>query len=204
MNFSKSRTQEQRREESIKCMVQAAIELIAEKGVAAVTMAEVGIKAGYSRGLAHQHFGAKDKLLTECLVHLSNDFNVQRKMGGVDTTGLHGVYSLVNAYTQRPESAIKRIRALLFIVLDSSVADSPLCGFVRDYNKKNIAYVEFKLKEAKLLGQIKQDVDEKSCAFIIMSLLRGISVHRLNNAVMDEAVDVRKEIFRLMEKWLVD
>jgi AcrR family transcriptional regulator len=202
MKEAKSRTQEQRREEAINCMVQAAIELIAEKGVPGLTMAEVGVRAGYSRGLAHLHFGSKEKLLSECLAYLSHDFNIQRKKDGSDTTGINGIYSLVNAYTQRPEDSVKRIRAMFFIVLDSSVADSPLYGFVQDYNKKNMAYVEFKLSEAKALGQIKPDVDAQSAAFIIMSLLRGISVHRLNNAAKD-SVAVKKEILRMIGKWLV-
>ncbi|WP_236598287.1 TetR/AcrR family transcriptional regulator [Alicycliphilus denitrificans] len=201
MKESKSRTQEQRREESVYRMLQAAIELIAEKGVAGLTMAEVGIKAGYSRGLAHLHFGSKDKLLSECLRYLSRDFNVQRKKDGVDTTGIRGIYSLVDAYTRRPEDAVSRIRAMFFIVLDSSAADSPLYSFVHDYNEKNMAYAEFKLNEAKALGQIKQDVDTRSAAFIIMSLLRGISVHRLNDPTMN-ALTVKEEILRMMHKWL--
>lgn len=202
MTESKSRTQEQRREESINGMVHAAIELIAEKGVAGLTMAEVGIKAGYSRGLAHLHFGSKDRLLSECLQYLSRDFNTQRKKEGSNTDGIGGIYSLVDAYTQRPKDAVTRIRAMLFIVLESSISDSTLYGFVHDYNEKNMAYVEYKLNEAKKLGQIRLDIDTQSSALVIMSLLRGISVHRLNDASMNAAL-VRKEIHRMLGAWLV-
>lgn len=202
MKQQTSRTQEQRREESVSRMVQAAIELISEKGLAGLTMNEVGTKAGYSRGLAHNHFGSKEKLLEECLEQLSREFNAQRKKDGSDTRGIHGIYSLVDAYTQRPENAVNNIRAMFFIVLDSSVADSPLHGFVHDYNEKNMAYVEYKLNEAKTLGQIRADVDAKSAAFILMSLLRGISVHRLNQASMDPAA-VKAEILRMIGEWLL-
>ena len=202
MKEPRGRTQEQRREESVHSMVQAAIDLIAEKGVAGLTMAEVGIRAGYSRGLAHLHFGSKEKLLSECLEQLSRDFNAQRKKDGADTTGIKGIHSLVDAYTQRPESVVRRIRAMFFIVLDSSVADSPLYGFVHDYNEKNMAYVEFKLTEAKALGQVRPDLDTASAAFILMSLLRGISVHRLNGGAMDASA-VRQEILQMMGRWLV-
>ncbi|WP_225934629.1 MULTISPECIES: TetR/AcrR family transcriptional regulator [unclassified Cupriavidus] len=201
MKQQSSRTQEQRREESVGRMVQAAIDLISEKGLAGLTMNEVGIKAGYSRGLAHNHFGTKEKLLEECLEQLSRDFNAERKKDGHDTRGIHGIHSLVDAYTQRPEDAVKRIRAMFFIVLDSSVVDSPLYGFVHDYNEKNLAYVEFKLIEAKGLGQIREDVETRSAALIIMSLLRGISVHRLNKASMDPA-SVKAETLRMLAQWL--
>lgn len=109
----------------------------------------------------------------------------------------------MDAYTQRPEDAVNRIRAMFFIVLDSSVIDSPLYGFVQDYNEKNMAYAEFKLNEAKTLGQIHQYLDTPSSAFILMGLLRGISVHRLNRANMD-TTQVKAEILRLVQKWLVE
>lgn len=198
---TKSRTQEERREESVNGMIKAAIELIAENGVAGVTMADVGIRAGYSRGLAHTHFGSKEKLLSECLAYLAEDFNAQRKKDGANTQGIDGIYSLVDAYTQRPEDAVMRIRAMLFIVLDSSVANSQLYGFVHDYNEKNMAYAEYKLNEAKALGQIRADVDTRSAAVIIMSLMRGISVHRLNEGTVD-ATAIRVGIRKLIESWL--
>ncbi|MNR63333.1 hypothetical protein D3C85_1856130 [compost metagenome] len=52
------------------------------------------------------------------------------------------------------------------------------------------------------MGQVHQDLDTASSAFILMSLLRGISVHRLNQANMD-MTEVKAEILRLVQKWLV-
>ena len=44
-------------------MLQAAAELIVEKGWEATTAAEIGRRAGYSRALVHARFGGKDAIL---------------------------------------------------------------------------------------------------------------------------------------------
>ena len=70
-----SRTQVQRREEAVRKILDAAIELIAQRGVKDLTMAEVGIHAGYSRGLPHQHFGSKENLIDAVLHAIVEKFN---------------------------------------------------------------------------------------------------------------------------------
>jgi AcrR family transcriptional regulator len=57
------RRQEDRVALSDKRVTQAAIELLVEVGVAGMTLAGVGERAGYSRGLPAYHFGSKSGLL---------------------------------------------------------------------------------------------------------------------------------------------
>lgn len=58
------RTQAERREASEQRLLVAAAELIAEEGFAAASLQRIGERAGYSRGLASQHFGSKDGLVS--------------------------------------------------------------------------------------------------------------------------------------------
>ena len=44
-------------------MLDATVDLIVTRGPSATSLKEVGLKAGYSRGLASQRFGSKDKLM---------------------------------------------------------------------------------------------------------------------------------------------
>lgn len=67
MTETRGRTQQQRVEESNRRMARAAIELIAEKGFAATTAAEIGIRAGYSRGMVNARHGTKEALLDSVL-----------------------------------------------------------------------------------------------------------------------------------------
>src|SRR4051794_19114283 len=57
------RTQEQRRIDAERRLVRAAAELVGEIGPARVTLANVGERAGYSRGLATHHFGSKGAMM---------------------------------------------------------------------------------------------------------------------------------------------
>ncbi len=56
-------TQAERTEISDNRMLDAAVALIVELGPASTSLKEIGLMAGYSRGLAGQRFGSKDKLL---------------------------------------------------------------------------------------------------------------------------------------------
>ena len=57
------RTQAQRREQAEAALLTAAAELVVEGGVRSVTLAAVGERAGYSRGIVTHHFGSKQALL---------------------------------------------------------------------------------------------------------------------------------------------
>ena len=57
------RTQEERRTEAEQRLLAAAAQLISETGPASMTLAKVGERAGYSRGLATHHFGSKAALM---------------------------------------------------------------------------------------------------------------------------------------------
>jgi len=57
------RTQGERRTEAERRLVAAAAELVGEIGPSRVTLANVGERAGYSRGLATHHFGSKGALM---------------------------------------------------------------------------------------------------------------------------------------------
>jgi AcrR family transcriptional regulator len=68
------RTQEQRRIEAERRLVHAAAELVGEIGPGKVTLANVGERAGYSRGLATHHFGSKGALMQRLVETVTNQF----------------------------------------------------------------------------------------------------------------------------------
>ena len=56
-------TQPQRVETSARRLIEAAAELITEKGWEATTAAEIGRRAGYSRAMVHARYGGKDAII---------------------------------------------------------------------------------------------------------------------------------------------
>src|SRR6478735_10115427 len=72
--MSERRTQEERRSEAERKLVSAAAELVAEIGPSRVTLANVGERAGYSRGLATHHFGSKGALMQRLVQAVTQQF----------------------------------------------------------------------------------------------------------------------------------
>ena len=61
-------------------MLEAAVELIVDRGPSATSLKEVGLMAGYSRGLAGQRFGSKDKLFAFVLRQVGDAWLGQLKL----------------------------------------------------------------------------------------------------------------------------
>src|SRR3954469_9015441 len=68
------RTQEARRAEAEERLVAAAAEMVGEVGPSRVTLANVGERAGYSRGLATHHFGSKGALMQRVVEAVTHQF----------------------------------------------------------------------------------------------------------------------------------
>ncbi|HXY28870.1 MAG TPA: helix-turn-helix domain-containing protein, partial [Acidimicrobiales bacterium] len=57
-------SQAERRSRSEDALLDAAAELIAERGIQGASLANIGSRAGLSRGLPNHHFGSKDALVS--------------------------------------------------------------------------------------------------------------------------------------------
>jgi AcrR family transcriptional regulator len=71
MSASQSRKQERGAAAQHK-MIEAAVDLIAEGGLGHATMARIGERAGYSRGLANFHFASKSEIVEKVIDHIAN------------------------------------------------------------------------------------------------------------------------------------
>ena len=81
-------TQAERTEISDNRMLDAAVRLIVDRGPAVTSLKEVGLLAGYSRGLAGQRFGSKDKLFAFVLRQIGDSWLGQLKKATEKETGL--------------------------------------------------------------------------------------------------------------------
>ena len=84
-------TQAERTEISDNKMLAAAVELVVDLGPAATSLKEVGLKAGYSRGLAGQRFGSKEKMFAFVLRQVGDSWLAQLKRSTDRQTGLAAI-----------------------------------------------------------------------------------------------------------------
>ncbi len=179
------RTQAERRDESERGLLQAAIAVVAEQGVGAVTFDAVGRKGGFSRGLATQRFGSKQGLIEAVISHLHER---QHALSGEkridDLPGLEAVLTFVDHYL-RDLSGNGEGRAY-FMLLSSAVADA---SELRAVFAAEHARVERRLEALVLRGQaegaIRREIDADAAALMIGSLLFGLSMQLLIDPTMD-------------------
>ena len=179
------RTQAERRDESERCLLQAAIAVVAEEGVGAVTFDAVGRKGGFSRGLATQRFGSKQGLIEAVIEHLHGRQESLRGGKSIDDLpGLEAVLAFVDLYL-RDLSAKGEGRAY-FMLLSSAVADA---SALRTVFAAAHARVERRLEAWVLRGQaegaIRREIDADAAALMIGSLLFGISMQLLIDPAMN-------------------
>jgi TetR/AcrR family transcriptional regulator, repressor for neighboring sulfatase len=62
-------------------LIEAAIELFAERGPAAVSVREIATRAGVNHGLVHRHFGSKEGLLSAVLQFLAEGLAGELRRG---------------------------------------------------------------------------------------------------------------------------
>ena len=179
------RTQAERRDESERGLLQAAIAVVAEEGVGAVTFDAVGRKGGFSRGLATQRFGSKQGLIEAVIGHLHERQEVLHRQTGIDDLpGLEAVLAFVDLYL-RDLSAKGEARAY-FMLLSSAVADA---SALRTVFAASHARVERRLEAWVLKGQaegaIRREIDADAAALMIGSLLFGLSMQLLIDPTMN-------------------
>ena len=107
-------------------LLEALVDLVAEKGYEATTAAEIGVRAGFSRAMVHARYGTKDALLDE----LMRTEYEQRIMPDVDehSTGLEHVQAFVDrldALADEDERFLKAMFKLSFEAVRGSSALTP-------------------------------------------------------------------------------
>src|SRR5690606_8889440 len=109
------RTNEERRCESDKRLLDAGLKLVAQKGAAGATLAEIGVLAGYSRSLPLERFGSKVKFLTALIDRTESWFN-QRAFTDVEgKEGLEALLARIEAHMMAAAASWDATSALFLL-----------------------------------------------------------------------------------------
>jgi AcrR family transcriptional regulator len=125
MPVTRNRHQE-RSERSTARLLDAAAELIEEGGYEAMTLAAVGERAGYSRGLVTARFGSKDQLLAALVDRITTGWShrnvLPRTVGRPGADGILILIDAIRAQAERDPRALRTLYALIFEALGPNVA----------------------------------------------------------------------------------
>lgn len=179
------RTQSDRRQQSEVELLRAATELIAEQGVAAATFENIGLRAGYSRGLVTQRFGSKQGLIEALIARLQARLEAQMDDRRLDQlNGLEAVLGFVDAFLTNL-SRDGEMRAY-FVLLAGAVADvSDLRAPFALAHKGAEERLEAMVLCGQAQGVIRADLNADAAALMVGSLLLGLSTQLLIDPGMD-------------------
>jgi AcrR family transcriptional regulator len=188
------RTQKERREQAEAALLRAAAELVVEHGVRSLTLARVGERAGYSRGLVTHHFGSKQALL-ERLARASQAGFVP----GLDglPPGLDRLLRLIEGYLGALGEVGVLNRAFLLLWAEATTAPE-LAPIFRERDEAFRADLRDDVAAGIADGVIRPDVAPDEVAIAVVGQLRGVGLQRLLDP---RAVDTERLRRSVTEQW---
>ena len=192
------RTQEQRRIDAERRLVRAAAELVGEIGPGRVTLANVGERAGYSRGLATHHFGSKGALMQRLVDAVTSQFRDAMFEQSQSDSPIDQLRHLIGFYIKVVSDLQPVNRARLVLWADAVAGRSEdvrprMVSADREFREE----IEKRIQYAKTAGEVAKSVDPHGLATVIIAMLRGVALQYL----LDDHVDLdaaRKEIEQLL------
>jgi AcrR family transcriptional regulator len=188
------RTQQQRRDQAETALLNAAAELAVEHGVRSLTLARVGERAGYSRGIVTHHFGSKQALL-ERLARATQTGFVPGPAGL--PPGLDRLLRLVDGYVSALAELGVLNRAFLLLWAEAATA-SELAPIFRERDDAFRAGLRDDVRAGIADGTIRPDASPGEVAVEIVGQLRGIGLQRLLDP---PAVNIERLHHTVTEHW---
>ena len=167
--------QQARSERSTNALLDAAAALIVERVFGALTLAAIGERAGYSRGLVTARFGSKDGLvdaLIERIVGRWSHRNVLPRTKG--RSGREAMLVMLDAIRAQAERDPRALRVLYALMFEAIGPDPGLrARFAKFHEDMRADFAGF-VARGKRDGSIARCVDAGAEATLVISGLRGI------------------------------
>ena len=173
------RSQAERRGQSDRRMLRAAERLIARRGVAGTSLADVGLAAGYSRGLPVERFGSKIGLVKAVLEAMDGWFRTHLARLLEGKKGLAALELRIDAHLGSAQRSASATAALYSIYLESLFIMPELQDGVARFTRQWRDGIAGDLAEAQRLGEIDRDVDCVAEASFLLAAMRGLMVQYL-------------------------
>jgi AcrR family transcriptional regulator len=179
------RTQQQRRDQAEAALLDASAELVIEEGVNSLTLARVGERAGYSRGLVTHYFGSKQALLQRLAQATQSGF-----VPGLDGVppGLGRLLRLIDGYIGALGQLRMPNRAFLLLWAEAATA-ADLAAIFRERDEAFRSDLREDITAGITDGTIRPDATAEDVAVAVLAQLRGIGLQRL---VDSPAVDTER------------
>lgn len=195
------RTQGERVALSQRRMTQAAIRLLTEQGIAGATLAAIGERAGYSRGLATQRFGSKAGLLAYVHDTLAAEWIGRMRATVGEAVGIEAMERVITALTGFIAEAPEEIRALYLLRYVSIDPTAEYRANVAKVHRAQRRDVQQWIEAGQTKGDVAGHLDAELVAEVFCATVDGIVYRWLVNPgipVRDMHSHLRLELARTL------
>ncbi|MGW6426336.1 TetR/AcrR family transcriptional regulator [Nocardia sp. NPDC055053] len=175
------RTQQERTAQAEQALLDAAAALFARRGVDRTSLADVGLAAGYSRGLVNHHFGSKAALIDRLAHDIQARFvaGIVTKMTESGDDAIDTLVSLVRDYLSALVSQPDAGRAF-FVMWSSAIPDE---AALRSVFATDDALFRLGVETVVRAGQdeatVDGELDPAATAVALVGMLRGVGAQYL-------------------------
>jgi AcrR family transcriptional regulator len=168
--------QQERSRRSTNLLLDAAGQLIVEGGYERMTLAAVGERAGYSRGLVTARFGSKDRLLKALVERIVDGWSHRNVLPRtVGKSGLEGVLILLDAIRAQAERDPRMLRVLYALMFEALGPNPDLRRHFVEFHRSMRADLVRILRRGQKDGSVRMDLVATDEAVLIVAVLRGIA-----------------------------
>jgi AcrR family transcriptional regulator len=170
-----ARTQAERTALSDRAMLDAAIDLILEHGTDKTTLAAIGEKAGYSRGLATYRFGSKAGLFDEVCKSISHGWLDYLRQDVGDKTGIDAMCAALDSFFQFVSDSPREARVLQILYCGAAGPKSGYRQTSAKIHQKQQDDVMQWVRAGQQDGSIRASADPKSVAAQYIAYISGMT-----------------------------
>ena len=174
------RTQEERKAESERKIIRAAIPIFAQQGYLRTTLSQVGEAAGYTGGLVSHRFGSKAGLLQAVIRNIGYRFMQDQIGDSLNTNSAQeALTNYIDIYMSEVTLREGTLRALYVIMGEALGGAEDIQADVAEFNKNVRVRVAEIISRGIRQGEFRKDVNPAAAAVLIMGMLRGVVMQYL-------------------------
>ena len=153
-----SLTQAERTALSDRRMLDAAIQLIVDRGPEKTTLKALGEAAGYSRGLVTYRFGSKSGLFKAVIKQVSERFAAKVERAVKGRQGMDAILATAETYYRFVLASPKDIRAMQILFHLAAEPGSPLVNIVGEVQRKQRGQLAEWIRAGQTAGDIRAEI----------------------------------------------
>lgn len=167
------RTNEERRRDSDKRLLDAGLKLVAQKGAVGATLADIGLAAGFSRSLPLERFGSKIQFLIALVERTESWFNDWAFADLQGKEGMEGLVARIEAHLRSAMASWDSTSALFLLYFESLTVVPELQPRVAAVGHAYRSALRDLIEQGQARGEIRADVDPDIEAMALFGAIRG-------------------------------